>query len=364
MRISLAITFALAACSADPPLEPDLTPEARPAIAAAGAAPTQVAPHSEPGINPRILRRFSPLAPLAPMTPTEALRVDLGRMLFFDKRLSKKHNLSCNSCHRLDKYGVDHEPTSIGTNGKRGRRNSPSVYFASAHFTSLWDGRAKDVEEQAKKPILNPDEMGMESAQGVMTVVASIPGYVDAFKAAFPDQPSPVTYDNLGAAIGAFERRLVTPSRWDRYLEGDRSALTPAEVVGLKAFTDVGCMTCHTGQLVGGSMFQKAGFVKPWTNQSDQGRFELTGLEADKMLFKVPSLRNVAMTAPYFHDASAKTLDEAVRSMGVHQLEDPLADEDVASIVVWLGSMTGEIPTAYIAEPALPPDGPMTPKIR
>jgi cytochrome c peroxidase len=296
------------------------------------------------------------------MTPTESARVDLGHMLYFEKRLSKHRDLSCNSCHRLSNYGVDHESTSIGAKGKRGRRNSPSVYFAASHFTSFWDGRAKNIEEQAKGPILDPNEMGMDRAQAVTTILSSIPGYVTAFAAAFPDQRSPITYDNLSTAIGAFERRLVTPSRWDRYLDGDRSALTAQEQAGLKVFTDVGCVTCHTGQLVGGSMFQKAGFVRPWGNQADQGRFELTGLEADKMVFKVPSLRNVAMTAPYFHDGSAKTLVDAVRSMAEHQLEDTLVDAEIASIVVWLGSMTGEIPKAYSVDPTLPADGPTTPR--
>jgi cytochrome c peroxidase len=181
-----------------------------------------------------------------------------------------------------------------------------------------------------------------------------MPGYVGAFTAAFPGEASPITYDNVGKALGAFERRLVTPSRWDRYLEGDRTALTREEIAGFKLFADVGCVTCHTGELVGGSMFQKAGFAKPWPNQADQGRFEITHLDADRMMFKVPSLRNVAKTAPYFHDGSAKTLFDAVEMMSDHQIEDTLKPEEIRLVTVWLETLTGQIPEEYIREPQLP----------
>ncbi len=349
MRTSLFVAVAvMVGCGSEPPVEPEL-------LAPRGAVAKVSEDHD---VNPRVLRRFKPLRRVIPAAPgAEAAKVALGRMLFFDTRLSKDGDLSCNSCHRLDKYGVDHEPTSIGAKGQRGRRNSPTVYHAAWHFTSFWDGRARDVEEQAKGPILNPAEMAMADAGTVTRLLSSIPGYVAAFEAAFPGQPTPISYDNAGRAVGAFERGLVTPSRWDRYLDGDRTALTALEVKGLKVFSDVGCVTCHTGELIGGSMFQKAGFVKPWTNQTDQGRFEVTGLDADRMMFKVPSLRNVAMTAPYFHDASVKTLDAAVRTMADHQIEGTLDDDEVTSIVAWLGSLSGDLPTAYIAAPLLPTGG-------
>ncbi len=357
MHRSFSLIVVLAACSSDLPVEPDLPLPAKPS-APNTLTEVRTAPED---INPRVLRRFKPLlARATPASPEEAERVALGRMLFFDTRLSKDGDLSCNSCHRLDTYGVDHEPTSIGANGKRGRRNSPTVFHAGAHFTSFWDGRERDVETQAMRPVLDPQEMAMADAGAVTAVLASIPGYVEAFERAFPSDRTAITIENVGRAIGAFERGLVTPARWDRYLEGDRAALSPQEIEGLKAFTDVGCMTCHTGELVGGSMFQKAGFVKAWPNQKDQGRFELTGLDADRMMFKVPSLRNIAMTAPYFHDGSATTLHAAVLSMAEHQLEDGIDEATVASIVVWLGSLTGELPAAYIAAPTLPPDGPTT----
>ena len=304
-----------------------------------------------------MLRRFKPVrdsiaAPNEP--PASAAEVELGHMLFFDKRLSKDGDLSCNSCHRLDHFGVDNETTSVGAKGKRGRRNSPTVFHAAGHFTAFWDGRASSVEEQAKGPILNPAEMAMADGPAVIAVLAKIPGYVSAFRAAFPDDAQPMTYDNLGKAIGAFERKLTTPSRWDRYLGGDRSALTGLEVQGLKLFTDLGCMTCHTGEFVGGSMFQKVGVVAPWPNQADQGRFEITKLDSDRMMFKVPSLRDVAKTAPYFHDGSAKTLDEAVMQMAKHQIGEELAPSDVKAIVAWLGSLTGDLPAQYVATPKLP----------
>jgi cytochrome c peroxidase len=303
------------------------------------------------------LRRFKPVRKSLELssTPASTALTDLGRMLFFDKRLSRDNDLSCNSCHRLDQFGVDNEPTSVGAKGQRGRRNSPTVFNAAGHFTSFWDGRAGNVEEQAKGPILNPAEMAMPDAAAVVTVLQKIPGYAAAFRNAFPGDASPITYDNVGRAIGAFERNLVTPSRWDRYLAGDRQALATDEIAGLKLFTDLGCMTCHTGEFVGGSMFQKAGIAAPWPNQKDQGRYELTKLDSDRMLFKVPSLRNVAKTAPYFHDGSAATLEEAIEMMARHQIGEELSASDAKSIASWLTSLTGEVAVAYIQPPQLPP---------
>jgi len=172
---------------------------------------------------------------------------------------------------------------------------------------------------------------------------------VSAFRTAFPDASEPVTLDNTGQAIGAFERGLVTPSRWDDYLRGDTNALTNAEKGGLKTFLDSGCMVCHTGRYLGGSMFERVGAVEPWPNQKDQGRSVVTGRSEDAMMFKVPTLRNIAKTAPYFHDGSAATLDEAVKRMGRHQLGIELSPAEVNSIATWLESLTGEIPVDYIA---------------
>jgi cytochrome c peroxidase len=357
MRKLLSLIPLLAACgsSSEPASQGAPTPAAP---AAAARASAQAAARSGE-VNPRLLRRFKPvresLASTAEAPPTKEM-VDLGRMLFFDKRLSRDHDLSCNSCHNLDHYGVDNEATSLGAKGARGRRNSPTVFNAAGHFTEFWDGRATNVEEQAKGPILNPAEMAMPSAEAVVDRLVKIPGYAPLFHAAFPKDASPITYANVGLAIGAFERGLVTPSRWDKYLAGDHGVLNAQEITGLKLFTDLGCMTCHTGEFVGGSMFQKVGVVAKWPNQQDLGRFEVTHLESDRMLFKVPSLRNVAKTAPYFHDGSAKTLEQAITMMGRHQIGEELSADDVASIAAWLGALTGELPGSYIAAPQLPAD--------
>jgi cytochrome c peroxidase len=275
-------------------------------------------------------------------------------MLYFENRLSKSGTISCNSCHKLDNYGVDGERTSLGHDGKRGTRNSPTVYHAGGYFAQFWDGRAATLEEQAVGPIVNPVEMGMAGARDVEHALRSIPEYRAHFAAAFPQQGEPVTYANVGKAIGAFEQRLVTRSRWDDFLDGNKSALTAKEMQGLRVFTNVGCMVCHTGELLGGSMFAKVGVVEEWNNQTDQGRYEVTHNETDRMMFKVPTLRNVAKTAPYFHDASASTLEQAVDMMGRHQLGLELTQSERDAIVAWLSALTGDMPKDYIAPPKLP----------
>lgn len=276
-----------------------------------------------------------------PLTPE---RVALGKSLYSDTRLSINNKLSCNSCHKLSTFGVDNEPTSPGHEGKRGGRNSPSSFNAALHVAQFWDGRAKDVEAQALGPILNPVEMGMQSEQQVVDRLKADPKTVEAFKKAFPGEADPLTYPNVGKAIGAFERTLLTPSRFDQYLKGDEKALTKAEVAGGKLFVQTGCTACHMGATIGGQMYQKLGLVKEYDTK-DMGRFEVTKNEADKRFFKVPSLRNVAKTGPYFHDGSVKTLNEAVSKMAEYQLGKQLSKEQVASIVTFLGSLTGTPPS-------------------
>ena len=217
-------------------------------------------------------------------------------MLYFDVRLSKGHDLSCNSCHDLASYGVDGKSKSVGHDGRIGHRNAPSVFNAATHIAQFWDGRADTVERQASIPILNPDEMANTSDRVIRTL-ASIPGYVELFRAAYPGKDEPITMETLGDAIGAFERGLTTTSRWDKFIAGDTKALTAEEKGGLRLFMDVGCMTCHTGPQVGASMYQLVGFAQPWPNQSDLGRAMVTKLDADRMQFKVPSLKNIAETA-------------------------------------------------------------------
>jgi cytochrome c peroxidase len=317
------------------------------------AAPA-VAPGARGEINPRLLRRFAPVTrdDQAVVRSTPEI-VSLGRMLWFEPRLSRDRAITCNTCHALDRYGVDGQATSLGHGGQRGRRNAPTVYNSAEHFALFWDGRAHTAEEQATGPILNPAEMAMTEPE-VLVRLGAAPEYVEAFRRAFPAEPEALTLANVGRALGAFERGLVTRSRWDDYLAGHRDALTPQETQGLRVFLNVGCMGCHTGPQVGASMFQLVGAVEPWPRRDDLGRFEVTHAPTDRMVFKVPTLRNIARTAPYFHDGSCATLPVAVRTMGRHQLGVDLGDDEVDAIVAFLGAMTGDLPTAYIAAPALP----------
>jgi cytochrome c peroxidase len=288
--------------------------------------------------------------------------ISLGRMLYFDARLSKDQERSCNSCHPLAKYGADGEPTSQGYKGQRGNRNSPSVYNAAAQFVQFWDGRAADVEAQAKGPMLNPVEMAMPSGDAVVRVLKSMPEYVAAFHDAFPGDKDPVTFDHAAEAIGAFERKLVTPSRWDRFLAGDEVAITPAEKEGFNVFVQEGCSGCHQGVLVGGNALQRLGAMKTYPDSSDPGRYNVTHNEGDRMYFKVPPLRNVAMTAPYFHNGKVASLNEAVAQMGEYQLGRTLTTQQIQSIVTWLNTLTGEIPAGYVQAPVLPKSTKATPR--
>lgn len=327
-----------------------------------GCTPSPVVSQTE--IDSEFLRNFkaTPTAMESPKNEITEAKVNLGRMLYYEERLSRSQQISCNTCHQLDKYGVDNKPTSPGHKGQLGSRNSPSTYYAAGHVLQFWDGRAADVEEQAGGPMMNPVEMAMPGPKEVEAILSSMPAYVAAFKAAYPKDSKPVTFANATAAIAAFERKLVAPSRWDKFLGGDATALTPAEKQGFLTFYKAGCQTCHNGALVGGRMYQKAGLVKPWPNQKDQGRFEVTRQDHDRMMFKVPSLRNIEKTGPYFHDGSVATLEEAIRLMGEHQTERPLTDTEVKQIAVWMKSLTGEIPADYIRKPELPPSTNKTPK--
>jgi cytochrome c peroxidase len=293
--------------------------------------------------------------------PMNAARVDLGRQLYYDTRLSKNHDIACNSCHPLDRFGADGEPTSPGHRGQRGGRNSPTVYNAALHIAQFWDGREPDVEAQAKGPVLNPVEMAMPSETAVVAVLKSIPGYGPSFANAFPGTADPITYDNMAAAIGAFERGLLTPAPVDRFIAGDDAALAADARRGFTLFLQNGCVSCHAGPAIGGGMYRKIGLVKPYETL-DPGRFDVTGNESDRHVFKVPSLRNITQTGPYFHDGSIESLDEAVRLMGWHQLGIDIPAEDRASIIAFLESLTGSTDATYIAKPELPASGPATPE--
>lgn len=329
--------------------------------AAKPAAPPTAAPVT---VDKDTLAAFAPLpdaVPAAGGAPSADL-VTLGRLLYFEPRLSKSQTISCNTCHNLATYGVDNEPTSDGHKGQKGDRNSPTVFNAAAHFVQFWDGRAADVEAQAKGPVLNPVEMAMSSESRVVAVLTSMPEYVDAFKKAFPGDKQPITYDNMARAIGAFERGLMTPSRWDTLLKGDAAALTDAEKIGFQTFTDAGCQACHAGALLGGTSFQRLGAVKAYPRADDPGRAKVTRNDADRGTFKVPSLRNVEKTGPFFHDGKTASLDQAVREMGEYQLGRSLTDQEVAQIVTFLKVLTGRVDPEYIRPPVLPKSTARTPK--
>ena len=286
--------------------------------------------------------------------PLADTRVELGRMLFFDPRLSASKTISCASCHDLERYGVDRKRVSIGHRGQTGTRNAPSVYNAAGYVAQFWDGRSPHVEDQARHPILNPVEMAAGSESEVVATLRAIPGYVTKFGQAFPRATPPITYDNMVTAIGAFERRLVTPGRFDAFLRGDKSALDPLEREGFKRFVEIGCAGCHNGPELGGHNYEKIGHLREWPKTNDLGRFEVTRRPEDRLRFRVPGLRNVAETQPYFHDGSISTLGEAVATMSEYQLSRRLTHEEQRAILAFLRALTGELPRPLIERPELP----------
>lgn len=268
--------------------------------------------------------------------------IELGKKLYFETKLSVNGTMSCNTCHDINNLaGVDNKPTSPGAlPNTMGTRNTPTVFNAGFQFAQFWDGRAPDLKEQAKGPVLNPLEMAMPNEKEVVKVISSIPEYRDLFKKAYPDEKNPITFDNIANAIAGFERTLVSKSRFDKWMAGEKTALTDEEKVGLKNFIEVGCITCHTGPLFGGNLYQKMGLIKPYYNTKDKGRYEVTKQESDKFLFKVPILRNVELTYPYFHDGSVNTLEEAVKIMADINLGKQLTNEQLKTIIAFLKSLT------------------------
>lgn len=268
-------------------------------------------------------------------------RIELGRKLFMDTRLSTNNSQSCNTCHDVTgkKGGVDNEPTSEGAFDKRGDRNSPTVLNAGFHFAQFWDGRAKDLKEQAKGPVLNPVEMAMPTEAEVVQRLSAVKEYTDAFANAFPGQASPITYDNMAEAIAAFERTLITRDRLDDFLKGDDKALSAKELKGLDLFLTIGCTTCHNGPVLGGNSYQKVGLIHPYETK-DMGRFDVTKEEGDEHKFKVPSLRNVAITGPWFHDGKQTDLKDTVTKMAYMQLDRQLTSDEADALVALMHAMT------------------------
>ncbi len=300
-----------------------------------------------------------PIKPIAPAKVANPALVELGKKLYFDPRLSMSGFISCNSCHNLSMGGTDNIKTSIGHNWQEGPINAPTVLNSSLNLAQFWDGRAKDLKAQAGGPIANPGEMASNHALAV-DILQSIPGYVAEFKKAFGTEK--VTIDEVTKAIAAFEETLVTPnSRFDKWLKGDRKALSANELAGYKLFKDSGCVACHNGPAVGGNSFQKMGVVAPYTASSPaEGRVAVTGKDADRFNFKVPTLRNVEMTYPYFHDGAANTLPEAVDTMARIQLGKKFTPEENAKVVAFLKTLTGDQPNFKL--PILPPSSDSTPR--
>jgi cytochrome c peroxidase len=330
------------------------------AAAAAGAAAVYAAPWEA----------LPETAPAPPDNPTTAAKVELGKMLFFDPRFSQTGTVSCASCHSVMEGGDDHRSVSIGVHGQKGGRNSPTVWNAAFHSVQFWDGRAASLEDQAKGPVVNPVEMGMKDLDTAIKRLRDIPGYRKYFRDAFGGD-DPVTMDNAAKAVSAYERTLITPgSPYDRYVKGERKAMSPQQVRGMERFAAVGCTSCHSGAAFNGpklatgqGFFQKfpaiagSAYVAQYRLTDDPGRFEATKNEADRHMWRVPTLRNLAYTAPYFHNGSVKTLDGAVRVMAKTQLDKDLKDNEVQDIVAFLDALNGEFPTQTMPRlPATPGD--------
>lgn len=304
-------------------------------------------------------------APEPKDNPTTPEKVELGRLLYFDPRFSSTGTVSCNTCHNLMLGGEDNRPVSMGVHGKTGGRSAPTVWNAAFASSQFWDGRAASLEEQAQGPVVNPVEMGMSELETAMDRVRAIPGYEPYFVRAFGKE-NPMTVANAARAVAAFERTMITPnSPYDRFVKGDKTALTEQQQRGMKLFADTGCTSCHSGpafsgpQMPAGSgffmkfpTFTDNDYVAKYAFMKDRGRAEATGKDTDAHLWKVPTLRNIALTAPYFHNGSVGKLEEAVRVMAKTQLNKDLNDEQVADLVAFLNGLSGEFPEQVL--PRLP----------
>jgi cytochrome c peroxidase len=328
------------------------------ALLAAAAAPTRA---DDATLLKQAQEIFKPLPKEmgTPEFPVTKPRVDLGRMLFFDPRFSIDANISCGTCHQPAFYGTDGLTKSIGVQQRRQPRNAPTV-LNSAIGIIHWRGDRESVEDQATKALVAPVNTGQPDEKAVLERLALIPGYAPLFKAAFPGDAAPMTMQNMAKAIGAYERTLVAPSPFDAYLAGDVNALSPTARAGLEKFIGTGCVACHEGVGVGGAVFRKFGMLEDYwkatgSQTTDKGRFDVTKDPDDLYVFRVPSLRNVAMTPPYFHDGSVAALPDAVRIMARVQLGVTLADADTRDIIAFLESLTGELPANFSTVPALPP---------
>lgn len=335
-------------------------------VAAAVIATTALAAEPVPAdLRATALEIFKPLPSTYPAVrdnPITQEKIDLGKALFFDPRLSASGVFSCNSCHNLATGGDDNLETSIGHGWQKGPRNSPTALNAVFNDAQFWDGRAEDLKAQAKGPIQAGVEMANTPVQVVETL-KSMPKYVEWFQAAFPGEADPVTFDNMAKAIEAFEATLITPAPFDAYLNGDEAAMTEEQKQGLVLFMDKGCASCHSGINLGGNGYYPFGLIeKPGAEvlpENDKGRFAVTATADDSYVFRAAPLRNVTLTAPYFHSGKVWNLRQAVAIMGTSQLGEDMSDDDVERIVAFLGALEGRLPE--VVYPVLPAETDDTP---
>ncbi len=341
MRKIFFLTFFLVVIASCKPEKKEVLPDVKPAL-------------TEQQIKAQALFGVLPEMAENPNNPITVEKVALGKALYFDPILSKNKTQSCNTCHNLNTYGVDNNQFSPGDGkGTLGGRNSPTTLNAALHVAQFWDGRAPDVEAQAGGPVLNPVEMGLSSEKEAIDRLTTEPKYKEMFTKAFPDSKEPITWDNLTKAIAAFERKLITPSKFDDYLAGDDKSLNEQQKRGLQLFMDKGCIACHSGIALGGSTFQKFGIYGDYWKETksakiDEGKSAVTKNPSDKSFFKVPSLRNITKTYPYFHDGSVSDLKEATRIMGKIQLNKELTASEIEDIIQFFESLTGNVPVEYL----------------
>jgi cytochrome c peroxidase len=315
----------------------------------------------EEAVLKQAIQLFSPLPQVMASEKNSITteKVKLGKILFYESRISVDGTVSCVKCHPISLYGADGLKKSIGNNCKVNPRNAPTIFNAAAQISAHWIGNRTDVEDQAKQSVVGPPSFGLPSHEALEKKLNEIKGYNDLFKKAFPKDDPPVTVDNFAKAVGAFERTLVTPSPFDAFLKGSKGALKEKEKRGLRRFIEAGCTACHSGQYLGGQMYQKFGILEPYWKYTksetiDEGRYVVRKNESDKYLFKVPVLRNVAKTAPYFHDGSTDKLEETVWIMGKVQFGRDLTKPQIEEIIVFLISLTGKISEDVLKVPLLP----------
>ncbi|MBO9491229.1 c-type cytochrome [Endozoicomonas sp. G2_1] len=311
---------------------------------AINAANTSNASSQQEQLYQSALSLFAPLPEKMPGAEHDTkAQIALGKKLYFETSLSLNNSQSCNSCHQLtgSGAGVDNLPVSIGALGSLGQRNAPTTWNAGLHFKQFWDGRADTLEQQAVLPLFDQKEMAMKSAEQIYQRLSDN-HYLPLFQTAYPDDKAPINLDNIAYALAAFQRTLISRDRFDQYLKGQHSALSTAEQRGLQLFIDKGCVACHSGATLGGQLFMRMGLVEPYPNTNDLGRAHVTGNRADSFVFKAPSLRNVMLTAPYFHDGAAKTIEQAITQTAKHQLGIRLSDSEVKAIKAFFHSLSNQ----------------------